>query len=91
MQVHYACIAFFCARIAPVPLQPYSQNYEYGNKKKQKSARGTKAECSVRLGSEFITREDINANYPICKMAQDVIKALKLGGDNSLNFGSRHK
>ena len=59
-------------------------------RKNQKSARGTKAEGSVRLGSEFITREDINANYPICKMAQETINALKLGGDNSLNFGSRH-
>ena len=27
MQVHYACIAFFCARIAPVPLPPYSKNF----------------------------------------------------------------
>lgn len=52
----------------------------------QKSARGTKAEGSVRLGSEFITREDINARYPICKMAQDVINALKLGGDKSSVF-----
>ena len=59
--------------------------------KNKKSTHGTKAEGSVRLGSEFITREDINANYPICKMAQETINALKLGGDNSLNFGSRHK
>ena len=56
-------------------------------KKNQKSAaRGTKAEGSVRLGSEFLTREDINARYPICKMAQDVINALKLGGDKSSVF-----
>ena len=54
--------------------------------KNQKSARGTKAEGSVRLGSEFITREDINARYPICKMAQDVINALKLGVDKSSVF-----
>ena len=33
MQVHYACIAFFCARIAPVPLPPYSKKIlEYGKK-----------------------------------------------------------
>lgn len=55
-------------------------------KKYQKSAHGTKAEGSVRLGSEFITREDINARYPICKMAQDAIDALKLGGDRSSVF-----
>ena len=55
-------------------------------KKKQKSARGTKGEGSVALGFEFITREDINARYPICKMAQDVIDALKLGGDKSSTF-----
>lgn len=56
-------------------------------KKYQKSAaRGTKAEGSVGLGSEFITREDINARYPICKMAQDVINALKPGGDKSSVF-----
>ena len=52
----------------------------------QKSAHGTKAEGSVRLGSEFITRGDINARYPICKMAQDVINALNLGGDKSSAF-----
>ena len=50
---------------------------------KKKSARGTKAEGSVGLGSEFITRENINARYPICKMAQDAINALKLGSDKS--------
>lgn len=56
-------------------------------KKNQKSAaRGTKAEGSVRLGSEFLTREDINTRYPICKMAQDVINALKLGVDKSSVF-----
>ena len=55
-------------------------------KNHQKSARGTKAEGSVRLGSEFLTREDINARYPICKMAEDVINALKLGGDKSSSF-----
>ena len=56
-------------------------------RKNQKSAaRGTKAEGSVRLGSEFLTREDINTRYPICKMAQDVINALKLGGDKSSAF-----
>ena len=55
-------------------------------KKQQKSVHGTKAEGSVRLGSEFLTREDINARYPICKMAQDVINALKLGGDKSSAF-----
>ena len=52
-------------------------------KKIQKSARGTKAEGSVGLGSEFITCEDINARYPICKMAQNVINALKPAGDKS--------
>ena len=56
-------------------------------KKNQKSAvRGTKAEGSVCLGSEFLKRDDINARYPICKMAQDVINALKLGGDKSSVF-----
>lgn len=56
-------------------------------RKNQKSAaRGTKAEGSVRLGSEFLTREDINARYPICKMAQDVINALKPGLDKSSLF-----
>lgn len=53
---------------------------------KKSAARGTKTEGSVRLGSEFPTREDINARYPICKMAQDVINALKLGGDKSSAF-----
>ena len=57
-----------------------------GNIKQQKSARGTKAEGSVRLGQEFLTRENINARYPICKMAQDVINALKLGVDKSSVF-----
>ena len=57
-----------------------------GNNKQQKSARGTKAEGSVRLGQEFLTRENINARYPICKMAQDVINALKLGVDKSSVF-----
>lgn len=57
------------------------------NKNHQKSAvSGTKAEGSVRLGSEFLTREDINARYPICKKAQDVINALKLGSDKSSLF-----
>ena len=46
-------------------------------KKYSKSARGTKAEGSVRLGSEFLTREEYNARFPICKMAQDVINALR--------------
>jgi hypothetical protein len=44
------------------------------NKNRKSAARGTKAEGSVRLGSEFITREDINARYPICEMAQETIK-----------------
>ena len=52
----------------------------------QKSAHGTKTEGSVRLGSEILTREDINARFPICKMAQDVIDALKLGSDKSSVF-----
>jgi hypothetical protein len=53
---------------------------------KKKSVRGTKAEGSVCLGSEFITREDFNARFPICKMAQDAINALKLGSDKSSVF-----
>ena len=56
------------------------------NKNRKSAARGTKAEGSVRLGSEFITREDLNERFPICKMAQDVINALKLGGDKSSAF-----
>lgn len=56
------------------------------NKNHQKSARGTKAEGSVRLGSEFLSREEIIARYPICKMAQDVINALKPGIDKSSLF-----
>ena len=56
------------------------------SKNQKSAARGTKAEGSVRLGSEFITREDLNARFPICKMAQDVINALKLGGDKSSAF-----
>ena len=56
-------------------------------KKNQKSAaRGTKAEGSVSLGSEFLARENNNTRFPICKMAQDVINALKLGGDKSSVF-----
>lgn len=57
------------------------------SKNHQKSAaRGTKAEGSVRLGSEFLTREEYNARFPICKMAQDAINALKLGSDKSSAF-----
>ena len=56
------------------------------NNKKKSATCGTKAEGSVRLGSEFLTRDDINARYPICKMAWDVINALKLGGDKSSTF-----
>lgn len=52
----------------------------------QKSAHGTKAEGSVGHGTEFITREDINARYPICKMAQDVINVFKKGSDKSSIF-----
>lgn len=55
-------------------------------KKYQKSAHGTKAEGSVRLGSEFNTREDINARFPICKMAQEVIDALRPVVDKSSLF-----
>lgn len=55
-------------------------------KNHQKSAHGTKAEGSVRLGSEFITRENINARYPICKLAQKTINALRPGLDKSSLF-----
>ena len=55
-------------------------------KNHQKSAHGTKAEGSVRLGSEFITRENINARYPICKLAQKTIIALRPGLDKSSAF-----
>lgn len=54
--------------------------------KHKKSARGTKGEGSVALGSEFITREDINARYPIYTMAERVIDALKPGLDKSSLF-----
>jgi len=53
------------------------------NKNQKPAERGTKAEGSVRLGSEFLTRDEINTRYPICKMAQDVINALKPGIDKS--------
>ena len=56
------------------------------NKNRKSAARGTKTEGSVRLGSEFITREDFYARFPICKMAQDVINALKRGVDKSSAF-----
>ena len=55
-------------------------------KNHQKSAHGTKAEGSVSLGSEFLARENNNTRFPICKMAQDAINALKLGCDKSSAF-----
>lgn len=57
------------------------------NKNHQKSAAcGTKAESSVRLGLEFFTREEKSVRYPICKLAQKTINALKPGLDKSSLF-----
>lgn len=52
-------------------------------KNMRKSAQGTKAEGSVSLGSELLTREEISDRYPICDCAQKVINALKPGCDES--------
>lgn len=54
--------------------------------KKRKSAQGTKTEGSVGFGSESLTREEINARYPVCEFAQKVINALKPGIDKSSLF-----
>ena len=52
--------------------------------KQSKSATcGTKAKGSVGLGSEFLTREQINDRYPVCEFAQKVINALKPGIDKA--------
>ena len=57
------------------------------NKKFQKSAAsGTNAKGSVGLGSEFLTREEINDRYPVCEFAQKVINALKPGIDKASLF-----
>lgn len=54
------------------------------NKKFQKSAAsGAKAKGSVGLGSEFLTRVEINDRYPVCDFAQTVINALKPGIDKA--------
>ena len=47
------------------------------------AARGAKAKGSVGLGSEFLTREEINDRYPVCEFAQKVINALKPGIDKA--------
>ena len=52
MQVHYACIAFFCARIAPVPLPPYSKNFSNMAKKIRKSVNSGNKEKVVKHYSE---------------------------------------
>lgn len=54
-------------------------------KKQNKSAvRDTKAEGLVRLGSdELLSNEQIDARYPICKEAQEMINAFKAGIDES--------
>lgn len=52
--------------------------------KKTKTACGTKAEGLVRLGSdEIMSQEQLNARYPICKEAQEMINAFKAGIDES--------
>ena len=54
---------------------------------KNKSVKnGTKAKGSVGLGSEFLTREEINDRYPVCEFAQKVINALKPGIDKASLF-----
>lgn len=51
---------------------------------KNKSVKnGTKAKDSVGLGSEYLTREEINDRYPVCEFAQKVINALKPGIDKA--------
>lgn len=56
------------------------------NKQQKSAARGTKAEGSVGLGSEFLTRDEINDRYPVCEFAQKVINALKPGIDKASLF-----
>ena len=53
---------------------------------KKSAARDTKAEGSVGLGSEFLTRDEINDRYPVCEFAQKVINALKPGIDKASLF-----
>ena len=51
---------------------------------KNKSVKnGTKAKDSVGLGSDYLTREEINDRYPVCEFAQKVINALKPGIDKA--------
>ena len=54
--------------------------------KQTKSPSGTKAKDSVGLGSEYLTREEINDRYPVCEFAQKVINALKPGIDKASLF-----
>ena len=53
------------------------------NYKTKSATNGTKAKGSVGLGSEFLTREEINDRYPVCEFAQKVINALKPGIDKA--------
>ena len=53
------------------------------NYKTKSATNGTKAQGSVGLGSEFLTREEINDRYPVCEFAQKVINALKPGIDKA--------
>lgn len=56
------------------------------NQQQKPAANGTKAKGSVGLGSEFLTREQINDRYPVCEFAQKVINALKPGIDKASLF-----
>lgn len=56
------------------------------NKQQKSAARDTKVEGSVGLGSEFLTRDEINDRYPVCEFAQKVINALKPGIDKASLF-----
>ena len=51
--------------------------------KSQSQLKGAKTEGSVGLGSEFLTRVEINDRYPVCDFAQTVINALKPGIDKA--------
>lgn len=75
MQVHYACIAFFCARIAPVPLPPYSKNFSNMAKKMNRCFNSNKASETIKVGN-------VN-DFPISKEAQQFINAIKNGIDKS--------
>ena len=71
MEVHYACIAFFCARIAPVPLPTYSKNFSNMAKKTNRCFNSNKASETIKVGNV--------TDFPISKEAQQFINAIKNG------------